>query len=441
MSDEKRFEGFSDEELFEELARRRANKLQGKLGQAEQNLMEQTAQGERRALQLYLERCSATETDRPRRCPRCGGQTPVKARARQTQLRALGGLVTFERHYYYCTACRHGFYPLDEELGLPQGGKLTPEMERRLLDLGVNSPAEEAAARFEVHYTGSVSAHLIEKVLIRQAQPLVDATPDDVQRALTPVTRCNQERTIYVEVDGSGVDIRGTERGREVKLGVIFDDSHHSRGTVSRRGLITQARYVAEMDGLEAFEAQMKAALRCEGTSAAGRVVWLGDGASWIWGMASRLTDNAVEVLDWYHAIEAAFDCAGTVMERHHEMKSLFVDRLSHLLWNDGPDAVLAELEQCLFQDLSERDRKAIRSLHRYYSTHKTRMDYPSYLRDELMIGSGAIEAGHRHVLQTRMKRAGMHWSFQGAQRMAKLRAFYQTAGPSKFYDTLQRVA
>jgi hypothetical protein len=54
-------------------------------------------------------------------------------------------------------------------------------------------------------------------------------------------------------------------------------------------------------------------------------------------------------------------------------------------------------------------------------------------------IGTGAVESAHRHVLQTRMKRAGQHGALRNARRMARLRAAYRTAGATTFYDGIRR--
>ena len=56
-----------------------------------------------------------------------------------------------------------------------------------------------------------------------------------------------------------------------------------------------------------------------------------------------------------------------------------------------------------------------------------------------LPIGSGAVESAHRHVLQTRMKRAGQRWALRNARRMARLRAAYRTAGARRFYGAIRR--
>ncbi len=64
-------------------------------------------------------------------------------------------------------------------------------------------------------------------------------------------------------------------------------------------------------------------------------------------------------------------------------------------------------------------------------------MDYPTHRAAGRVIGSGIVESSHRHVLQTRMKKAGQHWSLDGAEKMARLRAVYRTVGPKRFYHRL----
>ena len=75
----------------------------------------------------------------------------------------------------------------------------------------------------------------------------------------------------------------------------------------------------------------------------------------------------------------------------------------------------------------------ALEALVRYYRTNAKRMKYRLFREDHLPIGSGAIESAHRHVLQTRMKRAGQRWALRNAHRMARLRAAYRTAGALAF--------
>ena len=41
------------------------------------------------------------------------------------------------------------------------------------------------------------------------------------------------------------------------------------------------------------------------------------------------------------------------------------------------------------------------------------------------MIGSGVVESSNRRVVTQRLKQAGMHWSFFGAEGVMALRAAY----------------
>ena len=54
-------------------------------------------------------------------------------------------------------------------------------------------------------------------------------------------------------------------------------------------------------------------------------------------------------------------------------------------------------------------------------------MKYKTYRKDGLLIGSGAMEAAHRHVIQHRMKLSGQRWTMKGAQKMANLRVAFKS--------------
>ena len=57
-------------------------------------------------------------------------------------------------------------------------------------------------------------------------------------------------------------------------------------------------------------------------------------------------------------------------------------------------------------------------------------MTYPVFRLDGLPIGSGAIESAADHVVQRRLKRAGMRWSESGADAVLTLRARLRSGRP-----------
>ena len=69
--------------------------------------------------------------------------------------------------------------------------------------------------------------------------------------------------------------------------------------------------------------------------------------------------------------------------------------------------------------------REALENLERYLNNNSARIDYKSYLKQGLMIGSGVVESSNRRVVTQRLKQAGMHWSKIGAEGVMALRAAY----------------
>jgi hypothetical protein len=83
---------------------------------------------------------------------------------------------------------------------------------------------------------------------------------------------------------------------------------------------------------------------------------------------------------------------------------------------------VIAALEEHLEPVGTVEEEAPVRNGHRYVSNRKDCLDYPRALALGLPIGSGMIESGHRHVLQARLKKAGIAWLHDHADQIAHLR-------------------
>ncbi len=57
-----------------------------------------------------------------------------------------------------------------------------------------------------------------------------------------------------------------------------------------------------------------------------------------------------------------------------------------------------------------------------YLERNLFRMNYPAYRKKGLHIGSGAMEAAHRTLVQKRCKLSGQRWSKKGATNIIRLR-------------------
>ncbi len=83
---------------------------------------------------------------------------------------------------------------------------------------------------------------------------------------------------------------------------------------------------------------------------------------------------------------------------------------------------VIASLSEHLEAKAISEEEAPVRNAHRYLSNRLDSLDYPSALALGLPTGSGIIESGHLHVLQARLKKAGVAWLAAHADQIAHLR-------------------
>lgn len=387
------------------------------------------------ALRVFLSRMPI-EAPTGKLCPTCGKRTPVKAKDRERTLRTLVGTVTLKRNYHYCDGCQLGWYPVDRALELPEEGELTAEMEKRALDFAINDVYGDCADRWRLHYRAPLSETLFRNVVSRVGQQCESADQHQLQAELKPTPEKLAE-VLVAEVDGSYLAIRGIEPWKEAKVGVIY-----RHDPVTKAPIPNTARYVAVVNGLGEFAPVFEDALKVEKADEVYTVLWLGDGAIHNWRLAEQLLPNAIQILDWYHAVKHAVDCGKVLLGEESSLLPLWQQRAEALLAAGDPAALIAELMECVAL-LPRRGRleclTALDDLIRYYRTNAHRMRYAAFREAGWPIGSGAAESAHRHVLQVRMKRAGQRWAMPNARRMAGLRAAYRTAGPLDFYDAIRR--
>lgn len=376
------------------------------------------------------------EDGKPKACPRCGKKAWVRRKNVPRTFRSLNGTHTIRRNIHYCEACKEGFAPRDEFMGLPKEGELSSELERRMADFVVNDPFELAEERWNLHYPKiKTSKNQLRNVAKRLGERAEEADMGLLQSALLPVTS-QQSATVYCMSDGSMVPMK--DEWREVKVGTVFRVENHLTHLEASRGIISQARFVAHLGGQEEFKEQLQTTLKIEAPIAAREVVFIADGAPENWTLASAIAPGATQILDWYHAIQNTMYCG----------KALFGEENAVALewWAMGMKAILAAgkvdlLVQTLMsfvdENVSDDELTALDALVRYLRNNEERMRYDEFRERNLLIGSGPIESAQRHVIQTRMKRSGQHWSEDGARRMARLRAAVRTSGPERFYDAV----
>jgi hypothetical protein len=229
----------------------------------------------------------------------------------------------------------------------------------------------------------------------------------------------------YAMMDGSMIltrhkDVKGKCKWAEMKLGRVFKAAAHVQlgdGEVVR-GWIRSSRYVAHLGDCDDFFDKMMPLL-----DPLKQLVVVADGAKWIWERIQDYYPSAIQILDFYHAVEHLADFAAgcsSINFKTDQQRRRWLDEQKILLLNDGLQRVCQNIRQ-LKTDTPEQVQQQ-EALLNYYQNNRSRMNYQHYRAQGWLIGSGPIESAHRQVIQKRLKLSGQRWSLTGAQQVANLR-------------------
>jgi hypothetical protein len=142
----------------------------------------------------------------------------------------------------------------------------------------------------------------------------------------------------------------------------------------------------------------------------------------WIWNHLGPIADEAIEILDWYHAKEHLAALAKTLEAEGTVACTALLKELETLLWESRHAELVRLLQERKKRTRSKARRQAIDALVGYLTTHQSRMDYKKYREMGLEIGSGPIEGDCKNLIHARMKRGSPRWSDHGSQAILSLR-------------------
>ena len=152
-------------------------------------------------------------------------------------------------------------------------------------------------------------------------------------------------------------------------------------------------------------------------------LIFVADGAHWIWDIVAQHFPQAIQIVDWYHACQYLAPVASVAGDTPPE-RVVWLEQTTAALWDGHLDAVIAACSEHIRPHLKPEEDPAQRAV-TYYANNRHRMDYPAYRHQGYMIGSGSMESGCKQLGSERLKIAGARWSSDGARKLAKARAAY----------------
>jgi hypothetical protein len=241
---------------------------------------------------------------------------------------------------------------------------------------------------------------------------------------------------LYVSCDGTGTPMRreelegrpgkqpdGSARTREAKLACVFTQTVCDEEGKPLRDPDSTS-YTGTYQGCRDIAVLLRREARRRGLDRARQVVYLGDGAAWVWENRRLTFPGAVEILDFYHASDHVGQLAAAIHDADPDQAAACRGRWCHDMKQTSPAALLAESHAMLdaHPEWSAPKREAVQLQINYLESHSGRTDYGRYQANGWFIGSGVVEAGCKTVVGRRLKQSGMFWSQTGAEDMLSLR-------------------
>ena len=375
----------------------------------------------------------------------CGRPARYAGRRAKTFESVLGPL-RLERAYYHCAACESGACPRDRALGL-EGAALSPGV-LRMVGL-VGAMVSFAEGHELLHELAGVD--VATKHVERAAEALGREIAHDERQVVEPPPDGEPVApTLYLGMDGTGVPMRkaelldragkqpdGSAKTREVKLCTVWSaEGRDAEGTPVRdAGSVTYSAAIesaAQRDTDEApsaFAARVEREAQRRGFERAARRAVLGDGAVWIWNLATEHFPDAVQIVDCFHAKQHLSDVGKAVYGATSALARAWARERHDELDAGALDAVLGALRP--HATANDEARKCVD----YVERNRERMRYPEFRAAGLCTSTGVVEAGCKVAIGTRCKRAGMHWTVAGADAIIALRCCKLSGRSEDFWE------
>jgi hypothetical protein len=373
---------------------------------------------------------------------KCGGTLHYQ-RQREATVTSVFGRITYARAYYAGCACGKGHAPVDEQYGLVPGAvtaglaallglggiELSFGESRDWLKAFLLFEVSENTIRSETQALGVVQEEREAKVC-QQSQDLGHLQARLREKTPLPARLYGSLDAAKVRIEPrakEGKKPENTEAWRDMKVGCWYEAepvpskqrSTRQRDKFEREQAIFRAknmRYYCDIQEADKFGQLMWGTGCTVKADLVPELVFVCDGAVWIWNLVKLHYPHAIQIVDWYHAADR-LKCVAQAAFPAASDRTSWLEPVTDDLWAGRVTAVVQACE--LLASHCEEARQAVT----YFTNNAARMKYDQYREAGYLIGSGTVESGCKQIVTQRLKKPGAQWDVDGAVQTAKARA------------------
>jgi hypothetical protein len=346
----------------------------------------------------------------------------------------------YQTPYGVATVARHVYQS-------PQGGKTYCPLDREARIVTSSTPrfAKMIAHKYAEFGSGRVLLDLEENHGRKVARSFVQNVAD----AVATVALAREESwdyalpemehpvaTITLGLDGTCL-LMCEDGWREAMVGTIgfYDKSGERQHTVYMAATpeYGKATFLDRMD---------REVERVKALYPQARYVGIADGARGNWDFLGPRTE--VQIVDFYHAAEYLSDAADVLFAGKPKEKGRWLEDRCHRLKHESgaAGAILKELKKLATVNREANGHADVEKAITYFGNQNKegRMDYATWVAEDLPIGSGVTEAACKVLVKQRLCGSGMRWKEPGAAAVLSVRCLtYTTERWSQFWNKIDR--
>ena len=373
---------------------------------------------------------------------------------RRQSVHGLFGVTEYKRAYYVCSQKGGGSYiPLDKKLGI--GKKHTPGCNYFMSLFTSQGVYEKSIERFhEIFRPAGKDLISMRKVLDMDYElgvRLEEVRQEEIERVYEKGQEIEKEDVVEgmmaVSVDATkvreklGEEITSGGRKKykigfkDAKIAVVSELRWDKRREEAK---CVNSTYVSAEEHADDFFKRIWVEMnRRSNDLSRQRIVFLGDGAEWIWNRTGDLSNEmSIFILDFYHATKHLADICKVLYGEETQEFWQYFKRWKDLFYRGKVQKVIDRLRKIMQGVRKQSTLESLLGAIKYFEDNKEKMHYDRYRRMKLPIGSGTVESACKNVIGGRLKSGGMTWSPSGADGMLQIRSSVES---SRFYSDFKR--
>jgi len=327
------------------------------------------------------------------------------------------GDILYARTRYKDKKTGKSCYLLDEALSIVKNQRISLSRARIECFLSALSSYREVVEGIRLLIGGPRCHEAIRQSVIKEGKLIIE----NQEKKLKQIENLNYPEkeapdTAYVEADATFITLqnRGKKKKEklEVKLGVGYTgkEPRYKSGKSKRlKEKFTLVGIGKDFMGKLSLLAEEKLSL-----SKAKKILFGGDGDSWIISGVGDYFPSATYLLCFYHLFKRLREC---LPKRKQEQKAI-----KDLLLSNQIDKGLLKIDQLIRDSYDLKEKDKLTKFYTYISRNRQGITNHFKLKDKGIERAGAIESNINKVIASRFKKRGMSWSKKGALSLLKIK-------------------